>query len=248
MISPLRYSLSAIHTLTGIYMNTMKQLFLAGIILILPFGQLLAETKATDTTKQGDAAMQSESMPRVRLVTNMGDIVLELDQANAPKTVENFLSYVKEGFYNGTIFHRVIDGFMIQGGGFTQDFQRKATHPPIENEANNGLKNDRGTIAMARTSDPNSATSQFFINVVNNDFLNYRSPTPNGWGYAVFGKVVDGMDVVDAIRRTPTGSGGPFPKDVPQKPVIIQSATIENPAADSNTSTPVAPPTNMNAQ
>jgi peptidyl-prolyl cis-trans isomerase B (cyclophilin B) len=229
-------------------MKAFPRLLLASVILALPFSQLFAETKSTDTSNQGGAAMQAENMPRVRLVTNLGDIVLELDQAKAPKTVENFLSYVKEGFYKGTIFHRVIDGFMIQGGGFTQNYQRKATHPPIENEANNGLKNDRGTIAMARTSDPNSATSQFFINVVNNDFLNYRSSTPNGWGYAVFGKVVEGMDVVDAIRRTPTGSGGPFPKDVPQKPIIIQSASIENPAADSNASTPGVPPTKLNTQ
>lgn len=223
-------------------MNAIQRLFLTGIILTLPFGQVFAETKSTDP------ANQAENMPRVRLVTSLGDIVLELNQAAAPKTVENFLSYVKEGFYNGTIFHRVIDGFMIQGGGYTQDYQRKATHPPIENEANNGLKNERGTIAMARTNDPNSATSQFFINVVDNDFLNYRSSTPNGWGYCVFGKVVEGMDVVDAIRRTPTGSGGPFPKDVPQKPIIIQTASLEKPGAGSNASTPLAPPTGMTAQ
>lgn len=164
--------------------------------------------------------------PLVKLQTNMGDIVLELNQEKASNTVANFLGYVNDGFYNGTIFHRVIDGFMIQGGGFTQDLQKKGTKAPIKNEANNGLKNDKGTIAMARTSAPHSATAQFFINVVNNDFLNYSSATPRGWGYAVFGKVVQGMDVVDKIRKTPTGPGGPFPKDVPKSPIVIESATV----------------------
>ena len=167
-----------------------------------------------------------DKMPRVLLKTSMGDIVLELDQAKAPVTVDNFLKYVNAGFYNGTIFHRVIDGFMIQGGGFTQDFQKKPTNPPIQNEANNGLKNVRGTIAMARTSDPNSATAQFFINVVNNAFLDFRAPSGQDWGYTVFGQVVDGMDVVDKIRKTPTGPGGPFPRDVPRTPVVIQSASV----------------------
>ena len=164
--------------------------------------------------------------PLVKLQTNLGDIVIELDQEKAPKTVANFLGYVNDGFYSGTIFHRVIDGFMIQGGGFNEDMQKKGTRAPIANEANNGLKNDRGTIAMARTNAPDSATAQFFINVVNNDFLNYRSPTPRGWGYTVFGKVVQGMDVVDKIRKIPTGPGGPFPKDVPQSPVVIQGAMV----------------------
>ncbi|WP_455218609.1 peptidylprolyl isomerase, partial [Kaarinaea lacus] len=132
-------------------------------------------------------------------------------------------------FFYGTIFHRVIDGFMIQGGGFTENFQKKGTKAPIQNEANNGLKNDRGTVAMARTNAPHSATAQFFINVVNNDFLNYRSATSRGWGYTVFGKVVQGMDIVDKIRKIPTGPGGPFPKDVPQAPVVIQSATVMEP-------------------
>lgn len=167
--------------------------------------------------------------PYVKLQTNMGDIVLELNREKAPKSVANFLSYVKDGFYNGTIFHRVIDGFMIQGGGYTENYQKKGTKAPIENEADNGLKNDRGTVAMARTNNPHSATAQFFINVVNNDFLNHRSKTPRGWGYAVFGKVVQGMDVVDKIRKIPTGAGGPFPKDVPQAPVVIESATVVEP-------------------
>ena len=169
--------------------------------------------------------------PRVRLSTNLGDIVLELDREKAPQTVDNFLTYVREGFYNGTIFHRVIDGFMIQGGGFTQDFQRKPTHAPIENEADNGLRNRRGSVAMARTNDPHSATAQFFINVADNSFLDFRDKTPRAYGYAVFGQVVEGMDVVDKIRRSATGAGGPFRKDVPRSPVIIEQATIEPAAA-----------------
>lgn len=169
----------------------------------------------------------NENSPRVRLQTNEGVIVLTLDAVKAPKTVENFLAYVKAGHYDGTIFHRVIKNFMIQGGGYDNDYQQKTTRSPINNEADNGLTNERGTIAMARTSDPNSATAQFFINVVNNNFLNFRSKTPQGWGYAVFGKVVEGMEIVDKIRAIPTGAGGPFPTDVPKTPVIIDKATVE---------------------
>ncbi len=172
--------------------------------------------------------LADDAHPRVRITTNMGDIVLELDREKAPKTVENFLTYVKEGFYDGTIFHRVIDGFMIQGGGFTEDFQKKPTHAPIRNEADNGLRNKIGTIAMARTSDPHSATAQFFINVANNSYLDFREKTPRAWGYTVFGRVVKGMPVVDKIRRSKTGSGGPFRKDVPQTPVIIEKAVVES--------------------
>lgn len=172
---------------------------------------------------QGGGAAE---LPRVRLQTNMGVIVLELNHDKAPKSVDNFLRYVREGHYDGTIFHRVIPDFMIQGGGFTADYTQKAMHEPIANEANNGLKNNRGTIAMARTSDPQSATAQFFINVADNDFLNYSAPTMQGWGYAVFGKVVEGMDVADKIVNTPTGPGGPFPKDAPRQKVIIEKATI----------------------
>ncbi|MEN8216612.1 MAG: peptidylprolyl isomerase [Pseudomonadota bacterium] len=171
-------------------------------------------------------AIQVHSAPIVNMQTNLGTIVIELDAEKAPKTVDNFLRYVNEGFYNGTIFHRVIENFMIQGGGFTSDFQRKKNHSPVENEANNGLKNVRGTIAMARTGDPHSATAQFFINVKNNAFLNHTAPSGRGWGYAVFGKVIDGMDVVDEIRKTKTGRGGPFWKDVPQTPVIIESVSV----------------------
>jgi peptidyl-prolyl cis-trans isomerase B (cyclophilin B) len=167
-----------------------------------------------------------EPAPQVRLETNLGDVVLKLDSAKAPVTVENFLTYVKEGHYDGTIFHRVIPNFMTQGGGYTEDFKQKPTHPPIKNEADNGLKNTRGTIAMARTPDPHSATAQFFINFVDNTFLDYKSATPQGWGYAVFGEVSEGMDVVDKMAKIPTGSGGPMASDVPQTPIIIQKATI----------------------
>ena len=163
--------------------------------------------------------------PRVMMETNKGNIVLELYPDKAPKTVANFLQYVQEGFYTNTIFHRVINGFMIQGGGFTPKYERKNTRETIINEADNGLKNQRGTIAMARTFDPHSASAQFFINVANNDFLNFKSKSPNGWGYAVFGKVVQGMDVVNAIREIPTVPAGPFPKDVPRDTVIIVRAT-----------------------
>jgi peptidyl-prolyl cis-trans isomerase A (cyclophilin A)/peptidyl-prolyl cis-trans isomerase B (cyclophilin B) len=163
--------------------------------------------------------------PQVDLKTNLGTIRLELYPAKAPKTVENFLQYVKDGHFNGTIFHRVIDGFMIQGGGFDKSYKQKPTRAPIENEAKNGLKNDLGTVAMARTSSPHSASSQFFINGKNNDFLNSAS-AQDGWGYTVFGKVVGGMDVVMKISKTPTGPGGPFPTDAPRDMVVIESATL----------------------
>ncbi|HEU0231065.1 MAG TPA: peptidylprolyl isomerase [Burkholderiaceae bacterium] len=166
-----------------------------------------------------------DTHPRVDLHTNMGDIVIELNPEKAPKTVANFLTYVKEGFYDGTIFHRVINNFMIQGGGFEVGMKQKQTHAPIENEADNGLKNDKYTVAMARTSDPHSATAQFFINVANNEFLNFTAPTPNGWGYAVFGKVVEGTDVVDKIKQVKTGNKG-FHQDVPVEDVIIEKATV----------------------
>ena len=163
--------------------------------------------------------------PLVDLKTNMGTIRIELYPAKAPKTVENFLQYVKDGHFSGTIFHRVIDGFMIQGGGFDKSYKQKATRAQVENEGKNGLKNDLGTIAMARTSAPHSASSQFFINGKNNDFLNAAN-AQDGWGYTVFGKVVSGMDVVTKISKTPTGSGGPFPTDVPREMVVIESATL----------------------
>ncbi|MES2531882.1 MAG: peptidylprolyl isomerase [Pseudomonadota bacterium] len=165
----------------------------------------------------------AQTAPRVKLATSAGDIVVELAPDKAPKTVANFLEYVKAKHYDGTVFHRVIDGFMIQGGGYTADLKEKSTRPPVPLEASNGLKNDRYTIAMARTSNPNSATSQFFINVKDNAMLN--APNPDGYGYTVFGKVVAGADVVDKIRATRTGNKGPM-QDVPVEPITIQSATV----------------------
>lgn len=190
----------------------MKYLILFGIVAIICGINKLswAETKA----------------PRVRLTTNQGEIVLELNAQAAPKTTENFLSYVRDGFYDGVIFHRVIKDFMIQGGGFTPDMKQKATKTPIANEADNGLKNDEGTIAMARTNDPNSASSQFFINTVNNAYLNFKSKTPQGWGYCVFGKVVEGMETVKKIENAATTNRGGY-QDVPVEPVIIEHAVIE---------------------
>lgn len=164
-------------------------------------------------------------MPVVELDTTMGAIVIELNEEKAPKTVENFLNYVKSGHYDGTIFHRIIDGFMIQGGGMDADMNEKGTNAPIENEADNGLKNEAGTLAMARTQDPHSATSQFFVNVKDNDFLNHTGKNAQGWGYTVFGKVTSGMDVIEKMRGVPTGRFG-MHADVPKEAVIINSATI----------------------
>jgi cyclophilin family peptidyl-prolyl cis-trans isomerase len=175
---------------------------------------------------QADQKPAAEKKVSVEIITNQGNIVVALDAAKAPKSVANFLSYAKEGFYNGTIFHRVIPGFMIQGGGFTANFTQKPTQMPIPNEANNGLSNTRGTIAMARTSNPNSATSQFFINVADNPFLDYSGPGAQNAGYAVFGHVTSGMDVVDKIVKMPTGGQGPFPQDVPKQTVLIESVKV----------------------
>jgi cyclophilin family peptidyl-prolyl cis-trans isomerase len=188
------------------------------LFILLPAMFLIIVTAKSEEPKQMDAKQK-----KVKLETTMGDIVIELNEKAAPVTVKNFLTYVGEGFYDGTIFHRVIPNFMIQGGGFTPDMSQKQTHPPITNEASNGLKNDRGTIAMARTSNPNSATSQFFINHKNNDPLNYAGP--NNPGYAVFGKVVSGMEVVDKIAAVKTTQKGPH-ADVPVEPVIIKSAKV----------------------
>ena len=173
-----------------------------------------------------DAWAGKKSKPKVALQTSMGKIVIELEPAKAPKTVANFLGYVKSGHYNGTIFHRVINNFMIQGGGFDTSIKEKKPRAPVENEAFNGLKNDRGTIAMARTPNPHSATAQFFINVKSNDFLNFRSKTAAGWGYTVFGKVVSGMEVVDKIKAVKTGSCGRFRTDCPAEQVVIKKATL----------------------
>jgi cyclophilin family peptidyl-prolyl cis-trans isomerase len=174
-------------------------------------------------TAAGSGAMAAD--PQVDLKTNVGTIRLELYPAKAPKTVENFLQYAKDGHFNGTIFHRVIDNFMVQGGGYDKNYRQKPTRDTIQNEAKNGLKNDLGTVAMARTSAPHSASSQFFINGKNNDFLNAAN-AQDGWGYTVFGKVVSGMDVVTKISKSPTGSGGPFPTDVPKEMVVIESVTL----------------------
>lgn len=171
-------------------------------------------------------SQKSDVNPIVLIKTNKGDIKVELFQKEAPNSVKNFLQYVKDGHYNNTIFHRVIDGFMIQGGGFTKDFKQKPTKAPIKNEADNGLKNTRGTLAMARTSVVDSATNQFFINVADNSFLDFRSKTPSGYGYAVFGKVIEGMDVVDKIKGAKTGSNGMY-QDVPKDTIEILEVTEE---------------------
>ncbi|MDT8364354.1 MAG: peptidylprolyl isomerase [Nitrosomonas sp.] len=168
----------------------------------------------------------SAANPKIEIQTNHGSIQLELYPEKAPKTVENFLTYVKDGFYHDTVFHRVIAGFMIQGGGFDRNLVQKPTRQPVENEAANGLKNSLGTIAMARTSEPHSATSQFFINVADNGFLDYAAPTQRGYGYTVFGKVISGMSVVNKIALTSTGAQGPFASDVPRSPVIIEKIKL----------------------
>ena len=187
----------------------MKQIFSAVLILAIMAGTCMGQENGS-------------SIAQVVMETSKGEIVLELHPDKAPLTVKNFLNYVDAGFYNGTIFHRVIPGFMIQGGGFTQDMAKKPTKAPIKNEADNGLKNDRGTIAMARTPNPHSASSQFFINTVDNAFLNYKDQTTSGWGYTVFGNVIKGMDVVDAISKVKTVTQGGF-RDVPKTPVEIKT-------------------------
>ena len=171
------------------------------------------------------AALAATQNPHVLLTTSAGNIELQLDSQKAPVSVENFLKYVNSGFYNNTTFHRVIPGFMVQGGGFNEQMQQKQPNPPIKNEADNGLKNDKGTIAMARTQDPHSATSQFFVNVKDNDFLNHTGKNAQGWGYTVFGKVTSGMDVIEKMRGVPTGRFG-MHADVPKTPVTINSAKI----------------------
>jgi peptidyl-prolyl cis-trans isomerase B (cyclophilin B) len=189
----------------------LRLVFCSGLILALILGTLSARAE--------------RSNPLVKLETSMGDITLELYPDKAPATVANFLQYVKDGFFNGTIFHRVINGFMIQGGGFAADMSQKTTREPIKNEADNGLTNDAYTIAMARTMDPNSATAQFFINVADNRALNHTGKTPQGWGYAVFGKVVKGKEVVDKIKAVPTANKG-MHQNVPVSPVTIVKATV----------------------
>ena len=170
--------------------------------------------------------LQAAGKPKVYFKTNMGDFTVELEPDRAPQTVANFLQYVREGQYNGLIFHRVIKAFMIQGGGFDKNYNKRPTRDPIQNEADKGISNERGTIAMARTNDPHSATNQFFINVKYNGFLNHRTKTEQGWGYTAFGRVIDGMNIVGRISRLETGPGGPFPSDVPRKQVIVEKAKI----------------------
>lgn len=167
----------------------------------------------------------SDTQTKVKMTTSQGAFVIQLDHLKAPVSAANFVDYVKSGFYNGTIFHRVIPGFMAQGGGFDSSFAQKDTKAPIKNEADNGLKNKRGTLAMARTNDPNSATAQFFINYKDNSFLDHTSPTPSGWGYAVFGEVIEGMDVVDEMAKQPTGNRG-MHQDVPKTDIVIEKAEI----------------------
>jgi cyclophilin family peptidyl-prolyl cis-trans isomerase len=183
----------------------LKKLFLFSAAAVVPIGAAAAD-------------------PQIDVKTTAGSFRIELYPAKAPKTVENFLQYVKTGHYNGTVFHRVIDGFMVQGGGFDKSYRQKPTRPPVPIESNNGLKNDVGWLAMARTNDPNSATAQFFINIKDNGFLNY--PGQDGHGYTVFGKVLSGLDVVQKIGKAPTGAGGPFPSDVPRQPIVIESMTV----------------------
>ncbi|ETD69198.1 cyclophilin [Pelistega indica] len=199
-----------------LFKQCISSLLIAGIF-VLPISTTQAQTQKKESITM--------TAPRVKLETNKGVIVLELNAEKAPVTTANFLSYVKDGFYDGVIFHRVIKRFMIQGGGFLPGLKQKETKEPIKNEAQNGLTNDKYTIAMARTSDPHSASAQFFINTNNNDFLNHTAPNAQGWGYAVFGKVVEGTDVVDAIEGVRTGNKG-FHQDVPTEDVIIEKATI----------------------
>lgn len=205
------------------------------VCLSVLLGATAAHAQAPKPQKQAPAPAPAPAAlnPRVVLETSKGNIVVELYQGKAPKTVKNFLDYVKAGFFNGTIFHRVIPGFMVQGGGFTPDMTEKPTRPSIPNEADNGLGNQRGTLAMARTRDPNSAGAQFFINLTDNASLNHRSKTIEGWGYAVFGRVVEGMEVVDSIAGVQTMNKGMY-DDVPVQPVIIKKARLVSAAKPAN--------------
>ena len=208
-----------------IFLNWLRIVRSLVLVGMLPLVCLSAQAAppSTSTPQQGVTKMSTN--PRVKMTTSLGDIVITLDAAKAPKTVANFLAYVNDGFYNGTIFHRVIDGFMVQGGGFEPGLKQKPTKANVENEANNGLKNNNYTLAMARTSDPHSATAQFFINVANNDFLNHTAPTAQGWGYAVFGEVTEGKDVVDKMKAVATANSG-FHQNVPTTDLVITKAVV----------------------
>lgn len=205
------------------WLRVLRNLTLTGLLPLV----CLAANAAPPSTSNQKQGVTMTTNPRVKMITSQGDIIISLDAAKAPKTVANFLAYVNDGFFDGTIFHRVIDGFMIQGGGFEPGLKQKSTKGTVENEANNGLKNNKYTLAMARTQDPHSATAQFFINVANNDFLNHTAPTAQGWGYAVFGEVVEGKDVVDKMKGVATGNSG-MHQNVPTTDVlIIKAAVIE---------------------
>lgn len=208
-----------------IFLNWLRVVRSLVLVGMLPLVSLSAQAAppSTSTPKQGITSMSTN--PRVKMTTSLGDIVITLDAVKAPKTVVNFLAYVNDGFYNGTVFHRVIDGFMVQGGGFESGLKQKPTKANVENEANNGLKNNKYTLAMARTSDPHSATAQFFINVANNDFLNHTAPTAQGWGYAVFGEVTEGKDIVDKMRAVATANSG-FHQNVPTTDLLIIKAVV----------------------
>ena len=206
-------------------------LMLSSLIAAIASPARTAERGAENTAESASAVDPTSDAPLVRIATSLGDIVVELDRPRAPDTVNNFLDYVDASFYDDTLFHRVIEGFMIQGGGFSRDFERRATRDPVVNEADNGLSNRRYTIAMARTNAPHSATAQFFINTADNTNLDHTAPTARGWGYTVFGRVVEGHEVVDSIEGTPTGPGGPFSRDAPREPVIILEAERVSPAA-----------------
>lgn len=201
--------------------------FVRGLALVgmIPLVSLSAQAASPSNSTQKQGVTSMSTSPRVKMSTSQGDFIISLNAEKAPKTVANFLAYVKDGFFDGTIFHRVIDGFMIQGGGFEPGLKQKPTKATVENEANNGLKNNKYTLAMARTSDPHSATAQFFINVANNDFLNHTAPTAQGWGYAVFGEVVEGQDVIDKMKGVPTANSG-FHQNVPTTDVVITKAVV----------------------
>ena len=195
------------------------------LLVVASVTSALASFAAPTLAQPPTTKPQGKTMSQVKFTTSMGSFTLELNAVKAPKTVENFLQYVRDGHYTGTIFHRVIGNFMVQGGGFEKGMKQKPTRAPVANEADNGLKNEEYTVAMARTSDPHSASAQFFINVKNNSFLNFSSPTPQGWGYAVFGKVTDGTDTVDAIKKVQTGNKGGH-GDVPTVDVVVEKAEV----------------------
>ena len=210
------------------FLASRRGVLIGVVAAVLTAGAVPISGLSDDVTAVGD-----DPAPRVVLETSAGSVTLELDPARAPETVANFLEYVDSGFYDGTIFHRVIEGFMVQGGGFTDSLMKKATRAPVRNEADNGLSNRRHTIAMARTSEPNSATAQFFINHVDNTMLDHTARTPRGWGYTVFGRVVDGQQTVDTIAETPTGAAGPFSSDVPRETILIETARrLDAPAVE----------------